>query len=148
MNERHQSFSNKLKIYWNCIRLHRNISSLSNDSSIDESIDNLLDLKDFLWNYVLPIICFFGVITNSINVFLFSKRKNYFHHKIYIYLHGHTICQLFYLLLTFNYFLFKLYLSSLEKMHRITSQHSRKVKKGQPASFMTQKRTLLAWLYQ
>lgn len=109
-------------LYWNCVRL---LSNLTNNSSSEylnaldrlKEENQLLIVKDFLWSYILPFVCLFGILTNALNVSMFVKREH-FQHKIYRYLLAHSVSQLAYLILGLNYFLLKsTYISA--RIHRI-----------------------------
>ena len=70
-------------------------------------------LKQIIWTYCLPTICLFGIITNSISFYVFTKcRKVCLKNRIYQYLQMDSLVELFYLLICLIFFVLKLQIFS------------------------------------
>ncbi len=62
-------------------------------------------IRNWLWKYVMPYLCLFGILTNLINVVIFNNRR--LTNSIYKFFLIHSIIDLIYLLLSFVYFFSK-----------------------------------------
>ncbi|CAF0944230.1 unnamed protein product [Brachionus calyciflorus] len=58
---------------------------------------------DFIYTFVIPSICFYGLVTNLINLFIFSNRQ--LSNIIYKYLIIYTVSNLYYFIISFLIFL-------------------------------------------
>ena len=67
-----------------------------------ESVD-IFAIKQFAWTFVIPSICFLGILTNAINVLTFSNTK-ILKNEIYRYLFWHSLVDFIYLFLCFMRF--------------------------------------------
>lgn len=100
------------KYYLNCENFDhlysdwRQSSNLTSEWEMIESLKRVLVIKDFLWNYALPLICLFGILTNSINVRMFVKKEQ-FSHEIYKYLLAHSSIEVIYLSIALLVYLMK-----------------------------------------
>lgn len=82
-------------IFWNC-----------DNFATDSANDFTSIIKDHLLNYYLPVVCLFGIFSNLISAFLFSKRAH-FKNDIYKYLMVHSMFALVHQCCIFTYFLMK-----------------------------------------
>ena len=83
---------------------------------LPQQIAMINQVRRFVWVYVLPSICLLGVITNLLNVFIFShqlKSKN----KIYRYFLVHSILDLVYVLFSLIFFMLKACLAGSYHFH-------------------------------
>ena len=80
-----------------------NESSLSlTYSSMTSFFTSVASAKTIIWNHVLPIICLLGLLTNSLNVFVFLSKK--LKNKIYKFMLTHSIASFSYLTVSIVYF--------------------------------------------
>ena len=70
-------------------------------------MENLVEIKEFIWTYILPPLCFIGLFTNAINVLVFAQKKK-LKNSIYKYFLCHSVVDLVYLFFCFVRFLLKL----------------------------------------
>ena len=72
------------------------------------SLQAVFALKGFIWAYVLPIICLFGIVTNAINIYVFSKqRRKNLRNRMHQYFHLDSIVELVYLIIGLVYFILR-----------------------------------------
>ena len=64
---------------------------------------NFLHLQVVVWHYILPLICFIGVLTNIVNIVVYSNQSQ-LKNSIYRYMLLHSICALFHVFISFLYF--------------------------------------------
>ena len=75
----------------------------TSNQSVSTWLDpSLTQVRDLVWSYVLPSICLFGILTNSINIFIFKNKD--LKSSMYKYFLLHSIAELCYLLICFVYF--------------------------------------------
>lgn len=63
----------------------------------------VLEVREIVWLYVLPVLCLTGVVTNLLNIVVFSNKRLKF--KIYRLMLIHSVIDFIYLTLSFVYFL-------------------------------------------
>ena len=69
---------------------------------------SILVVKELIWTFVLPSICLIGLVTNSINFFIFSERKQMgLRNRMHQYFQIDSISEFFYLLICLVYYLLK-----------------------------------------
>ena len=66
-----------------------------------------MDVKQFVFKFILPSLCLIGVLTNTINVIVFSRRTH-LKNVIYRYLFCHSLVDLLYLFFCLVRFIVKL----------------------------------------
>lgn len=66
---------------------------------------NLFAYKLFIWRFILPPICMVGILTNIVNVVVFSNKS--LKNSIYKFMFVHSIADLAYLTISFFYFFVK-----------------------------------------
>lgn len=76
----------------------------NNETEISKQVELA---KSFVSKYIIPCICLFGMLTNSINLIMFSNKKS-FKNKLYRYLQAHSAIDFVYLTISFLFFIFKL----------------------------------------
>lgn len=64
------------------------------------------DLKEITWDFVLPLICLFGIFANSINFYVFSHKRE-LKNEIYRYLNVHSFVEILYLLFSLIHFILR-----------------------------------------
>ncbi len=77
-----------------------NLTTISPSTS---SEDYILAVIDFNYTFIIPIICFFGVITNIINFVVFSNKE--MSDITYKYLRVNAVMNIIYLAICFFLFL-------------------------------------------
>ena len=73
----------------------------------EESRLDLPTVKRFVWTFILPSLCLFGIVTNTINFVVFKQRKK-LKNIIYRYLLWHSVADIVYLSVCFIRFIIKL----------------------------------------
>ena len=66
----------------------------------------MIGIKNFVWTRILPSVCLIGIVTNIINIIVFSQRKK-LQNSIYRYFQWHSIFDLVYLSLCLVRFILK-----------------------------------------
>lgn len=85
----------------------RNLSDCQNYSYVPNTLDAIIVLDSFnLAASVLSCLCFFGVVTNTMNVIVFSHRDK-LKNNIYRYFLWHSLVDLVYLTICFIRFVIK-----------------------------------------
>ena len=89
-------------------RVWSNLSEPTNSTLLS----SISEAKKFIWAYILPAICVFGILTNTLNITVFAKRQQ-LKNKIYKYFLAHSTIDLIYMLTSLSYFLIKYSLGDL-----------------------------------
>ena len=71
------------------------------------SHSHVLAIRQFVWTYILPSICFIGLFTNATNIIVFAQTKT-LKNKIYRYFLSHSIADFIYIALCLARFAIKL----------------------------------------
>ena len=74
------------------------------------TFENKMDIqtaKAFVWAWVLPVICLFGLGANAINIRVFSARRSSSKNRLHTYLRIDSIVEFVYLLIVLIHFAFR-----------------------------------------
>lgn len=77
-----------------------NENELKRTFSIESEL--LLSIASFVWSYFIPLCCLLGILTNLLNVIIFSRDN--LKNSIYKYLLAYSVADLLYMLISFAYF--------------------------------------------
>ena len=81
---------------------------------------SIYQLKELVWTYFLPLMCLFGMLTNSINYKVFSqRRKMYLRNRMHQYFQFDSAVEFVYLLICLIYFILKSKYFPLLRYHYI-----------------------------
>lgn len=91
--------------------MHKIVSNIrefsSNSSFTAIQLSELYQVKKFVWTFILPSLCTFGLLTNIINVIVFSQKAK-LKNIIYRYFQWHSTVDLVYLALCLSRLLINL----------------------------------------